>query len=289
MNSPLHVQGEFPKARLEYVSSISWPRSGHHLLVRLLQAYFGSAFVYCEHHAGHPTDEKLGECCRSVPCVKAGHVTMTKNHDFDLKVPQIPGLRYLVQTRAFAPSTVSNFELAVRADLIPDNAASFRHFVSAKFTEYSGFINKWVHSDFVCSHKVLQLPYEELQADPILALTKAIRHIAPEHLPDQARMAAVIRSVDGERIEKHKVDKLRGVGVHKPRSVQDFRYFDPTLFALIEKLSLTRETVTARFKALLNRTPSESNMLNLQCFDNLTTLDDFIKNSDEYKKASTKR
>jgi len=33
---------------LNYVTCVSWPRSGHHLLERVLGAYFGERWGYCE-------------------------------------------------------------------------------------------------------------------------------------------------------------------------------------------------------------------------------------------------
>lgn len=109
-----------------YVIGVSWPRSGHHLMARLLRLYYGPNFTYCGFYG-------QTECCGKVPCARAGTVRYSKNHDFDGTLPQDAQHRYLIQTRAFPPSVVSNFELYLREGG-QDDAASFARFASAQFT-----------------------------------------------------------------------------------------------------------------------------------------------------------
>ena len=92
---------------MERVIGVSWPRSGHHLLVRLLTLYFGETFRYCDFYGG------VDNCCKTAPCTRAD-IHLAKSHDFDLALPQIADRKYLIQYRDFVPSVVSNFELHVR-------------------------------------------------------------------------------------------------------------------------------------------------------------------------------
>lgn len=271
-----------PEPALRHVSGISWPRSGHHLLVRLLTGYFGARFVYCEFHQGHPTDESLGGCCRQMPCAHGSRVTLSKNHDFNLDVPQIPGHHYLLQTRAFEPSVVSNFELAVRGGR-KDSADSFRRFVSSEFTYFRSFREKWVTSAFGRSKDVLHLPYEDLISDTQAVLALAIRHIAPDHVPDTERMRAVIAQVDAQKVAARKVEVIKGAGVHASRKVEAFRYYDPVLFAQMARLQLTRYEVEDEFQRLLGRPPAEANMLAFQGIESREALAARLRASPEFK------
>jgi hypothetical protein len=273
---------EFTKARspLEPVVGISWPRSGHHMLVRLLQLYFGSAFGYCDYYSGKPAVPDLASCCGKVPCRHPDRVTLTKNHDFDLAAPQVEGQKYLIQYRDFIPSVVSNFELYLRQGG-EDTALSFRKFASAEFTRYLGFTDKWVHSDFA-RHQLL-LNYGEFLRDPQTELTRVVTFIAPGLHVDHARIVDAVDRVDGEKIEQKKVERLTGVGVHKERDVRDFRHYSPALFAQLAALRLPRECVTGAFLRLLGRNPKEENVLVLQGYESLEALEAFLRGSDEYR------
>ena len=69
---------------------VSFPRSGQHLLERLLKdtyEYYDWEFSYCEFY----------ECCRSAPCSKGS--LFTKNHDFGVNLPIEDEYRYLVLYR----------------------------------------------------------------------------------------------------------------------------------------------------------------------------------------------
>ena len=270
-------------APFDHVIGISWPRSGHHMLVRLLTLYFGSDFGYCEFHAGVPTVPGLDSCCRSVPCHHRDRIALTKNHDFDLATPQIEGQKYLVQYRDFVPSVVSNFELHVRNGA-PDTDISFRAFASMEFGRYRGFMNKWVHSGF--GQAQLLLNYADFVSDPATHLARALAWIAPGQPVDAARVAEAVARVDGERIERAQVQALQGVGVHKPRDVTAFRHYDAALFADLERLRLERSEVIDAFVNVLGREPAERNVLAFQCFDSRATLETHLRDSDEYRQRA---
>ena len=89
---------------IRYVAGVSWPRSGHHLVQRLLQGYFGPHLSYDMFY--HPELD----CCRVFPCTR-GRVHFSKNHDWDLSGVMSAGLPYLIQYRSAAAAAVSDFEL----------------------------------------------------------------------------------------------------------------------------------------------------------------------------------
>lgn len=268
------------------VIGISWPRSGHHMLVRLLQFYFGAGFGYCDFYSGKPQVKDLSTCCGQIPCQHGGQVSLTKNHDFDLSAPQIKGQKYLIQYRDFAPSVVSNFELFVRQGGA-DNALSFRTFVSGEFSRYLGFVEKWVTSPFVANQLVLN--YSTFLEDPHGELRRTVAFIAPDETPDDDRIAAAIAGIDGQKIEKKQVKMLRKSGVHGDRDVREFRHYRPALFQEIDKLRLPRQMVIEAFRKHLNRKPAEKNMLRLQSYESRDALEAFLLDSEEYRKKSAAR
>lgn len=261
---------------MDSIIGVSWPRSGHHLLVRLLTLYFGPSFRYCDYYGG------IEGCCKSVPCTRLGEIHFTKSHDFDFTLPQIPGRKYLIQYRAFLPSAVSNYELfLLRQPRDVDSVASFVSFVSSQFTAYRTFTRRWVTSGFAQGQLVLR--YEDLIDDPHAGLARAVQWFAPDTTPDEGRVAAAVAEVSGEKVEAWKVQPLAKAGVHDPRDLSDFRHYEPRLFAALGRLQLTRDEVHGRFRALLGRAPAEEAYLGFQGLDSLTALDDALRASPEYR------
>jgi len=258
---------------MDYVIGISWPRSGHHMLVRLFQLYFGSDFHYCDFYGNDET------CCRTVPCQKAGQINFTKNHDFALDVPQISGQKYLIQYRDFLPSVVSNYELFVRQGG-EDSRRSFCKFASTEFGRYRAFIRKWVTSEF--GQQQLILNYTDFLSDPEGHLARAISFLGDPKRLSLTTLRDVIEQVDGEKIQQHKVQKLTNSGVHAGRDVTSFRYYDKDLFTRLKAMVLTREEVNNLFSTYLDREAAEDNMVQLQAFETTEALKQFILNSPEY-------
>lgn len=254
-----------------YVMGVSWPRSGHHLLARLLRLYHGPNFAYCGFYG-------QAGCCGKTPCARAGTVRYSKNHDFDGALPQDTSRRYLIQTRAFAPSVVSNFELYLREGGT-DDAPGFARFASAQFTGWRAFQDKWVTSDFARSQTVI--PYEALIRDPATALTYALSSFGDSR-PDPARLRAAIAAVDGEEVAQRRITPRPGSGVHPPRDVTQFRHYDAKLFGYLDKLTLTRQEVNRLFRRHLGRDAAEANMLALQTSPSLDALERMILGSPEY-------
>lgn len=258
---------------MDQVTGVSWPRSGHHLLVRLLRLYFGERFVYCDFYGG------IEGCCKSLPCTRAD-VHMSKSHDFDLALPQIEGRKYLVQYRDFIPSIVSNWELFLLGKTqTEDTAENFFKFASGEYTGYQRFVQKWVTSDFAKKHLIIH--YEQITSYPQESLRAAAQWIAPDETPDDAAIAAAVTSVNGEKVEKWKVQPLEKSGVHASRSVEDFRHYDPTLFSLLERFTLRRDQVIHNYRHFFGEMPSEAHILRLQTLPDADTLRERLNRSDD--------
>ena len=252
-----------PRA-IGYVAGISWPRSGHHLMVRLLQAYFGAGFGYCEFHMAR-------DCCKAFPCARAGQVNLSKNHDFRQATPQLDTLRYLIQFRAFAPSVVSSYELSLGKGG-EDTPEAFRKYVSQRWGPYQMFLEKWIFSDFGKRHVILR--YEELTADPVAAMRPVAELFAPGAGFDAARMQDAARTVTGVSLYKGERDYAAEAGVRNRRRLEAFRHYDPSLFSVMERLMLHRRPVLQRWRAIRGSAPlDEDTILRLQTLPDLDALD----------------
>lgn len=261
---------------MDHVTGVSWPRSGHHLLVRMLKLYFGETFGYCDFYGG------IEGCCKTVPCTRTDSVHLTKSHDFHQEVPQIEGRKYLVQYRDYLPSGVSNYELfLLNKPKELDTRETFVAFISQQFTAYRIFMDRWVTSEFGADQ--LQLSYEQLLAYPKESLRLAVWWLDPQTPVDEARLDLAIAQVSGEKVEAWQIETLQSVGVHEDRDLSEFRHYEPELFSRLSRLKLTRQEVADAFMSLLGRPPVEKTYLTFQCLDSIEALEAALCDSEEYR------
>lgn len=221
-----------PGARpLPYVANVSWPRSGHHLLVRLLIGYFGPRFGYCEYHG--PSATKEWPCCGHFPCRKRGTISMSKNHDFELDSPIPTDVPIIVQWREPLAAIQSEFELAHKAGH-PDTAAAFAIFAEKRAAKYRAFVGRWLESPI---EGRLGVEYDELVTDPWSILTSALA-LWGELEPEPGRLASAIASVPHVSVQNRNVVVRDQAGVRAERKVEDFRYYDEALFDRIREIAL---------------------------------------------------
>jgi hypothetical protein len=201
---------------MRYVASVSWPRSGHYLLVRMLRLYFGSQFGYCRWY-----DKE--SCCRTVPCV-SDVVHFSKNHDFDgsLEAPPLE-VPLLVQHRDFATSVASWFDLAVNEAGTPDTPEQFVSFLRAVKPKYYFFQKKWVQTS---RPNKLVLSYEYFTADPVGSLASVIPLFCKEEKVNFVLLNEIVANVDGYSVKPEWQRPTEGLGVRVTRDITSFRYFD---------------------------------------------------------------
>lgn len=160
------------------------PRAGHHYLVRLLQDSLGDELRYCEFYSPR-------ECCRALPCYRPEGAAMVfqKNHDFDLKLPHLPGVLYLVQTRDPLAEALSDYELWRAVD--PVLAGDPRYlplWLGRKAAYLSRFRLKWL--DGAVANRVV-VAYEELRDQPVATLRRVLD--ALEREPTDDDLEATVR------------------------------------------------------------------------------------------------
>lgn len=218
----------YPRELL-YVCGVSWPRSGHHLLVRILDEYFGGRFHYCEYYT--PID-----CCRCVPCERMGEISFSKSHDRNLEVPIRAGGRYLVQYREFCPAVVSDFELYVR-DRGRDSSAQFRRFANKEARKYVRFMGRWASAQ-ADGTTIARIAYEQLASNPGRTIADVISLFAPGEPVDRATLTSSIASAERITVRDgiERPDERRGV--QASRDIRKFRYFDESFFRRLDRKTM---------------------------------------------------
>ena len=170
------------------VQGVSYPRSGHHMLVSALKAYFGPEFNYC-------SDIDLN--CHCVPCRNSQGANFHKNHDHALTLnASLPNAEYLIQFRRPLYSIVSNFYLALRSNpvVVKDTPECWQTFAEEEVDRWNLWMRKWVlENPNPRKHTVV---YESVMENPVEELLRAVNFFSPQHTPDRARMARIIRRLD---------------------------------------------------------------------------------------------
>lgn len=237
---PDQKAASLPGQTLRYVAGISWPRSGHHLLVGVLSSYFGAEFRYCIFY------DAGDNCCRTYPCQRAGAIHMTKNHDFGLHC-EPADVPHLIQCRAFLPSVVSDFELHV-LDGNPDTHEEFLRFARIRAGAYVGFGRKWIMQGQKRSGW-LTLWYENIIRSPLETFATAVYHLAPGHNVDFERLSECIRGASKLRVEHGRMEMEECHGVRSTRQLSAFRYYDPVQFPELERQAVSAFPTDIRAKA----------------------------------------
>jgi hypothetical protein len=210
---------------LAYVANVSLPRSGHHLLVRMLQLYFGPRFGYCEYYGPRRTVV----CCDRFPCARGGRISTSKNHDFGFRAAVPAGLPVIVQIRRPVEALVSEFELHVRNGQ-PDTAEEFRAFAEHRVDRFRRFHEKWVEAPV---EPRVVIWYEALCADPVDTFASAARLFVEEDI-DRERAAAVFADLPHVTVADQRVRVEAATGVRPQRDVSTFRFYDRALFEALD-------------------------------------------------------
>ena len=191
---------------LEKIQNVSFPRSGHALLRRCLQLYFGSEFRFCGYHGG----------CRKSPCINP-QTNYQKIHDFNLKLEINPKLTYLIQYRHPVESLISLYKMYVRIGVIKeDTKENWLHFCNKNIIYWKGFIKKWVIENK--NPNVVFVPFTELLNNSKDALRKAIKTMTPGTEIDETKVHNIIQTLN----------------ITDRGSIKDFKYYDFNFFKEME-------------------------------------------------------
>jgi hypothetical protein len=214
---------------LRYVACMSYPRSGHHLTVRLLAGYFGEQFRYCQFY-----DRPAG-CCGQFPCT-ARDVNLTKNHDMDLGqtlglgLPKLRELPYLVLVRNFLDAAVSDYNLYLREH--EDSLETWQSFAQRKLGYYQRFVRKWILLDDDVEKLVVR--YEDLTSRPEEWMGRIVGYFAPGEPIVLERIRELVSDALLEDVRPRETTMLYHFGVRNRRRIEDFHHYDPVFFSRLE-------------------------------------------------------
>ncbi|WNJ16421.1 hypothetical protein [Pontibacter sp. G13] len=217
--------GMFSKQPLPLVQCITYPRSGHHLLLNLLLQYYSGDTNFprtngstvsevCKQHiiAGELRYCEYHIHCGQVGCIDP-RANFQKNHDFDLTVPISQKFRYLIQFRSPLYSLTSYFNMFHQGK--PKKA--WEGFARLKLDYWKGFVDKWVLSDISAERMILD--YDHLVTDPHQALTQVVSFMNPEGSTNDALISQI----------------LEGYSVRPSKALNDFIHYDEKFFAQLQE------------------------------------------------------
>lgn len=231
-------EGQIPVSP-EYVVGVSFQRSGHHLMQRLLRRYIGPKFIYCPNY----TKTVLGDtrnvrhnCCKETLCESRDTVSFCKNHDQAGLVPKVSGQRYLVQYREFLPAVVSNFDLIVKNKDDIDTEDDFRKFSTKRAIQYQAFIKKWVISEDPEIEKLI-VKYEDFVARPVELFEQVLLLFGLQEHIDRDRIAEVVENAPKKTVVNRVHVDNKTHGISNTRKVEDFRFYSQDWFSELEELT----------------------------------------------------
>lgn len=183
---------------LRKVFFITFPRSGHHLLVRCLAKYFsenpesefntpGSSeltkmtgtfkagnFTYCENYSH----------CQQFGC-SSPEVLFQKSHDFQLTDPVSRRLKYIVQYREnYGAAIKSWYEIEAKPN------GYLEQYNNKQIAFYQRFLKKWVEPDPEPNRLLIEFKY--FTHYPDIVLRQAISFCEPGAVVNEQLLARVI-------------------------------------------------------------------------------------------------
>jgi hypothetical protein len=183
MNSEISdSQSRNPGAQQVHRFLISYPRSGHHMLERIIRHVFSLhdfTYSYCEYY----------NCCQSTPC--RYNKLLQKNHDGRLTFPQGLG-RYLALYRE---DTILQIDAEFRynntkkhgeySHLVKSHEAWWQseqyinklvNLLKSHRTKHKNFIKRWIDND---DPSIMSLEYYDFLEYPKTNTRKVLEHLFP--------------------------------------------------------------------------------------------------------------
>jgi hypothetical protein len=185
-----------PEFELMRTECISFPRCGHHLLERLLRAYFEERFRYCDLYL---EPEKSLECNE--------RTNFQKNHDFALTTAVKTDLQYLVLVRDPREALISWFRLQTRNGELEYTHEAWKKFATDGWRYWAGFFDKWVIAP---RPGRLVVDYRDLVTTPVASLSRIVEFLS--HRPSCIDACRGI--IMAERIEPSPPAELFAFGEH---------------------------------------------------------------------------
>jgi len=221
---------------MKKITNITFPRSGHHLLVDCLLRYYSGdlnfirtsnaetnkfyrdilragKFRYCElyHH------------CKKYPCTEP-ETNFQKNHDFFLDLSVEKGQLCVVSYRHPLESIVSLYRWyennplnnLFAAKSVDFTRRGWEEFANEKILYWKKFMQKWVINK--TSNDFLFITYNELVSNPMITMISVLHFMDPFEKINLKTLSDSIKSLD----------------VAPKNNIKNFEYYDESFFKHLE-------------------------------------------------------
>jgi hypothetical protein len=223
------------------VICVSFPRSGHHLLINILLKYFSSNVNY-PLTSGENTDRdcnrtliagKLVYCeyynhCNTMPCIDK-NTNFIKNHDFSLNLDILPDYYYIILYRKPIEAIISLYEFTLKdsnknsffGNNVGQTKKDWENFSKEAIYFFKSFIKKWmINNKNRYNGRLLFVTYEDLINNPKLVMNQVIKFIEPQEGVDHKLLK---ESINNAKIKKN-------------RNILEFKYYDQLFFTKLENI-----------------------------------------------------
>lgn len=176
--------------RSQNIFFVTYPRSGHHSLIKLLSASGDFSNNYCEYYDCLDGHAKTVDMCpsKTVPWAERKHICGTgrrylKNHDFNGELPFSKSSRYIVQIRHPFYAIESWHQLHVDNGLPIEKVSFFNQ----KLEYFERFVKRWISENgkkpnvLVCRYDEQGVPAMQQQIYDFLQLPRPDKKVAMNH------------------------------------------------------------------------------------------------------------
>ena len=181
--------------------SVSYPRSGHHLLANMLFKYFSKNLDFqntdgLNEYAEIICAGELNYCdyynhCKTPGCTDET-VNFQKNHDLDLSLEK-KDYKYIIQYRGPVESNVSLFEFAHKKNLLEGGLRKEWENHSFGMTHpWVSWMMKWFEEKD--NENYLFISYDDLVKNTQDHLTRVVKFIEPTKNPDIQLIKSIIET-----------------------------------------------------------------------------------------------
>lgn len=173
--------------------AVTFPRSGHTWLSRILKYYFNNALNYCEMYENQDLMIDVNQ-----------NTNLQKNHDFDLSTEIKSDRKYLIQIRNRDNCLNSYYKLkkhnidknyvnssTIPSDFIDEFGYDYIEWIYNKRIYYNNFLNKWVFNNIPNSKLVI---YEKLKNDTFNECKSILEFMTEEKIKTDLLQYAIEKS-----------------------------------------------------------------------------------------------
>lgn len=205
-----------------HLIGVSVPRSGHNLVVRLLQALLADDLFYCERYL-------VAGCCQTMPCARRGtrQITFQKSHDLELDDPRdVADACYVIQHRAPVPAILSAREKYAEefGEAMAADRGAYAVWLGQQAHYLVSFYERWIAEP---PANGVVVDYDDLVASPADALRRIARAAGIEAAEEQLQAAVEATMPRGGQF---------GECPFVPRSIDESRYLDRELLPVFESI-----------------------------------------------------